>query len=90
MPQQLFHQQIQHRRCMNRYSFIRLFSFSRQIKKQNYILFFQEAKLHTFLLHKVVEPADNKEFQSLLASFRASGGMLKKKIKSNISLQKNT
>lgn len=44
----------------------------------------QETKLHTFLLHKVVEPAENKEFQSLLASFRASGGMLKKKTTSKI------
>lgn len=48
------------------------------------IEYIQETKLHTFLLHKIVEPAENKDFQSLLASFRASGGMLRKKITSNI------
>lgn len=47
------------------------------------IEYIQETRLHTFLLHKIVEPAENKDFQSLLASFRASGGMLKKKITSN-------
>lgn len=49
----------------------------------------QQTKLHTFLLHKIVEPAENKDFQSLLASFRASGGVLKKKITSNIFAKNN-
>lgn len=44
----------------------------------------QKTRLHEFLLHKVIEPAENKDFQTLLASFRASGGMLKKQAKSKI------
>lgn len=37
---------------------------------------------HEFLQYKVVEPAESRNFQTLLANFRASGGILKKKQKS--------
>lgn len=41
--------------------------------------------LHDFLLHKIVEPSENRDFQTLLAGFRSSGGVLKKKLKSKIN-----
>lgn len=37
---------------------------------------------HEFLTTKIVMTADNRDFQNTLASFRASGGILKKKAKS--------
>lgn len=40
---------------------------------------------HAFLQTKFVVPAESREFQSILANFRASGGLLKKKAKSNLS-----
>lgn len=43
---------------------------------------------HEFLTSKVVTSADSKDFQTLLASFRASGGMLKKKAKSKFIIGK--
>lgn len=37
---------------------------------------------HEFLTTKLVSSADSKDFQTLLANFRASGGIFKKKSKS--------
>lgn len=40
---------------------------------------------HAFLTHKIVESAESKDFQALLADFRSSGGILKKKFKRKFS-----
>lgn len=39
---------------------------------------------HSFLTHKIVEPVESKDFQTLLAHFRSSGGKLRKRTKSTV------
>lgn len=49
---------------------------------------FKFLPVHEFVTHKIVAPGDNKDLQSLLANFRASGGRLPKITRMNI-LTKN-
>lgn len=42
---------------------------------------------HEFLQYKAVEPAESRNFQTLLANFRASGGFLKKKLKCELKMR---
>lgn len=46
----------------------------------------QDDRPHKFLTHKIVEPAESKDFQTLLASFRSSGSKFKKKSKSKVNV----
>lgn len=45
--------------------------------------------IHDFITHKIVAPIDNKELQTIIASFRASGGRFPKIIRMN-TIVKNT